>query len=100
MKNSLWITCIFYEKLVYELHAWIENHPTAIHSPNVSDSLFVKTNGTIAKNKKHILQISVQELHNDMILPISQRDFFCARTFDGKLGIVDKSLRKYIPEYL
>ena len=48
---------IFSEKLVYELHAWIENHPYAIHSPNVSDSLFTKINGTLVNKQKHILQI-------------------------------------------
>ena len=41
---------ILSEKLVYELHAWIENHPHVIHSPNSSDSLFVKINGTHYKS--------------------------------------------------
>ena len=38
---------IFSEKLVYELHSWIENHPHIIHYPNVKDSLFVKINDTL-----------------------------------------------------
>ena len=33
-----------------------------------------------------------------MILPIFKRDFSDARTVDGKLFIVDESLRKYMPK--
>ena len=62
---------IFYEELVNQLHSWIENHPNGIHLPNLQDLLFVKINGTLVKKQKHILQISVRELHNDMIFPIS-----------------------------
>ena len=50
---------IFYKKLVYELHAWIENHPHVIQSPNVSDSLFVKINGALLEKHNHLLQISL-----------------------------------------
>ena len=50
---------IFSEKLVNELHDWIENHPNIVHSHNVSDSLFVKINGTLVKKRKRLLQISV-----------------------------------------
>ena len=35
-----------------------------------------------------------------MILPISQGVFFGARTFDGKVYIVDMELRKYMPKYI
>ena len=62
---------IFSEKLVNELHDWIENQPHVIQYPNVPDSLFVKINGNLLKKQKYLLQISVLELHNDMILPIS-----------------------------
>ena len=48
---------IFSEKLIDELHAWIENHPHVIHSTNVKDSVFVKINGTIVNKQKHLLQI-------------------------------------------
>ena len=40
---------IFSEKLINELHAWIENHLHVINYPNVSNSLLVKTNGTFRK---------------------------------------------------
>ena len=61
---------IFSGKIVYELCTWIENNPNVIHSTNVSDSLFFKVNGTILNNHNYLLQISVQELQNYMILPI------------------------------
>ena len=66
-----------------------------LHSPYVKQLFFVKINGNLVKKQKHILQISVQELHNDMILTISQGGHFGARTVDGKLYIGYTSLRKY-----
>ena len=68
--------------------------------PNVKDSLFVKINGTIVKNQKHILQISVRELHNDMILPSSLGGSSSARTIDENICIGDTSLRKYMPKFI
>ena len=58
--------------------------------------LLVKINVTHVNKQKHIPQISVQDLHNNMILPVSQG----ARTVYGKLCMVDTSLRKYMPEYI
>ena len=89
---------IFSEKLVYELQAWIENHPCSIHYTTASDSLLVKINGTLVNKQKHLPQISVRELQNDMILAIYQGGFFGARTVDGKLCTVDTSFRKYMPK--
>ena len=90
---------IFPEILVNGLHEWMEKHPNVIQFPNISYSLFVKINGTLVKKQKHIIQVSVQELHNDIILPIYQ-GFFCARTGNGKLFIVDASIMKYILKYI
>ena len=73
---------IFYEKLVNELHDWIDKHPHVIKYPNVSDSLFVKINGTLVNKQKHIIQIFVQELHNNLILTIYQGGFFGAKNVD------------------
>ena len=66
---------IFSEKLVNELHEWIDKFPNAAQSSNVSYSLIFKINVTIVKKQKHILKISVQDMHNDMILPIYQGGF-------------------------
>ena len=70
---------------------WNKSH--IIHFSNVSDSIFVKNNGNLVNKQKHLLQISVRELHNDMVLPILQGSVFGASTVDGKLCIRDASLR-------
>ena len=85
-------TISLYQKPVNELHDWIENHPQVIHYPNVSDSLFFKINDNLVKKQKHILQISVWELQNDMILPIYQMYVLGARNFYGKVCIEDTSI--------
>ena len=50
--------------------------------------------------KKHLFQISVRELQNDMILPSSGEVFPGARTVDGKKCTGYKSFRKYMPKYI
>ena len=64
------------ENIINELHDWIEKHPCVIPSPNVSESIFVKVNVNILKKQNHLPQILVHELHNDLILPISQGAFY------------------------
>ena len=86
---------IFSEKTVNELYDWIDKYPHVIQSLNVSDSSFVKINVTIIKKQKNLLQISVRDLQNDLILPTYQGGFFGALNVYGKLFIGDKSLRKY-----
>ena len=76
---------MFSEKIINELHAWIKNHPRVIHSPNVKDSVFVKINGTLVKKQKHLLRISVQELHDEMILPNSEGGFSGAITVNATI---------------
>ena len=88
------------EKLVNELHSQIENKSHLIHPPNEKDSFFVKFNGTLVNKQKHILQTSVQELHNDMILTVAEGVFVSARTADGNVCIGDTSLRKYMLKYI
>ena len=89
---------IFSERLVNTLHAWIENHPHAIHPTNLKDSLFFKINVTLVNKQKHLLQISARELHNDMRLKISEGVNFGAKTVDGKICIGYMSLKKYMPK--
>ena len=91
---------IFSENFINELHAWIENHPHVINSPNVKDSVFVKINGTLLKKQNNLLQISVRELHNDMIFPSSEGVFSGAIPVDGNIYIGDTSVRKYMPKYI
>ena len=60
--------------------------------------MFVKINGTLVKKQKYLLQISVIELHNEMVLPSYDRDFSGAITVDKNICIGDISLRKYMPQ--
>ena len=75
---------IFFEKLVNELYSCIENHPHVIHPANVKDSLFVKINCTIVKKQKHLLQTSVRDIQNDIILTISEGAFLVQEKWMGK----------------
>ena len=62
--------------------------------------MFVKINFTLVKKQKHPLQISVRELHNDMILPSYEEGFCGTIKLDGKKCIGDMSLRNYMPKYI
>ena len=53
----------------------MENNPHVIHLANVSDSILIKIIRTLVKKHKHLLQISLQDLHNDMILPFPEEVF-------------------------
>ena len=91
---------IFSEKHINELYALIGNHPHVINSINVKDSVFVKINSTLVKKQKHIFQISVRELHNDMILSSSEGGFPGARKIDGNICIEYTSLRNYMSKFI
>ena len=47
-----------------------------------------------------MLQISVREIHNDIILSFYQGDFFGAINDDGRVYIGDTSLINYIPKHI
>ena len=47
-----------------------------------------------------MLQISVREFHNDLILPVSQGGFSGAIDEEGRVFIGGTSLRKYIPTHI
>ena len=56
-----------------------------MHYTDVKYSVFVKSNGTLIKKQKYILQIMVKQLNNDMILPSSEGGVSGARTIDGNI---------------
>ena len=66
------------EKLVNKFYNCIEKHPHVIQSQSFSGSTFFKVNGTLLNKHNHLIQISVQDLHNDIILPVSQV-FLCTK---------------------
>ena len=87
-------------KLVNKSYHWIEKHPHVIKTPNVSGSIFIKINVTLVMEQTHLLQISLWDLHNDKIWPISHGGFFRGTNVDGKVCIEDTSLREYMPKYI
>ena len=94
------LLCFIPENIFNALNNWIEKQPHLIQPPNVTDSIFVKVNGTIVKKQKRLIQISVRELHNDLILPASQGGFYGARNKYGKVCIWYMSLRNYTPKHI
>ena len=85
------------ENLVNELHDWIEKQPHVIKYPNEPYSKIFKFNDTLLKKHKHLLQISVHDMHNDLILPVSKGVFHGARNEYGRVYIGDMSLRNNMP---
>ena len=61
--------------------------------------MFVKIIGPLVKTI-YLFQISVRELHKDIILSIHEEGFFGAITVNGKVSIIDILLRKYTPKYI
>ena len=55
-------------------------------------------NRIFLNKQKHLLQISVCELHNDLILTVSQGRFSGARDDEVRFCIRDTSLRNYMPK--
>ena len=87
---------ICYEKIVNELHVWIENHPHLIQSPNESDFLFVKI---------MVLFLSIYfKYQYESCTMIWYYQFpnicFGAIPVDGKVSIGNTSLRKYMKIYI
>ena len=90
-----------------ELHDWVLNHPRVVNSPIANETLFVENKDTLQRERvgKLLLEISVRELHNDLIeLPPDQGGkgggLACARGSDGKIIISDTSLRYWLPPQL
>ena len=61
--------CYFTEKLVNELHNWIQNNTHVILSPNVSYTIYVEQEGKFCQKQNHLLQFLVIDFYNDLILP-------------------------------
>ena len=78
------IIILFYQNIGNELHYCIKKHPHVIPYPNVSDLIHIKVNGNMLNKKKDLLQFSVHELHNDLLLPVSKGGFSGARGKEGR----------------
>ena len=74
-----------YSKISPELRSkvidWLKKHPHIIQSPNFNDTLIVKdksNNGIYIREQKYLHQISIRELHNDLLSdpPIGLSDVY------------------------
>jgi hypothetical protein len=79
---------------------WFMNHPNVVESPIVNETILVKNIVTGQKERvnKLLLQISIRELHNDMLLPPDQGGFAEAWDERGAARISDTALRALLPE--
>ena len=87
------------------LHDWILSHPRVVQSPIASDTLLVRNAETGKKERvgKLLLEISVRELHNDLISTATGGlvdGLPEARDAKGKVVISDTSLRYLLPPQL
>jgi hypothetical protein len=69
--------------------------PNVVESPIVNETILVKNIATGQKERvnKLLLQISIRELHNDMLLPPDQGGFAEAWDERGAARISDTALR-------
>ena len=68
-----------------QLLDWICNHPHVVDSPIHRDTLLVMNPETKKKERvgKLLLQVSVQELHNNLVEPVKNSGLECARDAEG-----------------
>jgi hypothetical protein len=79
---------------------WFMAHPYVVESPISNETVLVHNLLTGAKERvnKLLLQISIRELHNDMLLPPDQGGFVDAWDESGNPRISDTALRALLPE--
>ena len=82
------------KELEEKVHSFIENHPNVVQSPIMNDYVSVKDKAdpsVVHKVPKLLLQITIRELHNDLIdeLPEASKD--------GVPLISDTKLRQMMP---
>jgi hypothetical protein len=77
-----------------KLHAWILKHPHFVDSPIARDMLLIKDpeTGLKIRSGKILLEVSVQELHNDLLELPANRGLSCSRNAEGKVLISDTAL--------
>ena len=89
------------EEVRAELHDWVLAHPHVVVSPIANDTRLVVDPKTHLDVRVACLlrEVSVRELHNDLIKPVEEGGLACARV-DGKVIISDTALRYLLPAQL
>jgi hypothetical protein len=86
-----------------KLHEWILDHPHVIDSPIAKDCLWIKDPEAPEGRKrvgKLLLEISVRELHNDLVDTPENGGLAEARDESGNVLISDTALRYLLPPQL
>ena len=93
------------DEIKADLHQWIRNHPNVVSSPSVKDVIHVKVtkdDGTTEKKKmsKLLLQVSICELHDDLMKAEHEGGFKYRFDKNNKPLISDTALRNLLPPEL
>jgi hypothetical protein len=81
---------------------WILEHPHIIQSPLVSDTLMIfnPETGQKERTNKLLCEVSIRELHNDMIAPVAEGGLAEAHDSSGNVRISDSALRYLLPSQI
>ena len=87
------------EQIKRNLYACITHHPQVFQSPISNDCLKVLLDDQIEPQlvPKLLLQVSVRELHNILVIDPNDGGMKDARDKDGKIIISDSTLRSLLP---
>ena len=87
------------EEISKSLYNWIIHHPQFLQSPIANDGLKVKIDGYTEPQlvPKCLLQVSVRELHNNLVSSTRDGGPKESRDEDDKIIISDSTLRSLLP---
>ena len=87
------------KEVIKAVQEWVLKHPEVVQSPLVNDTLLVPDeDGVKQRVPKHLLRISVWELHNDLMNRDERVGCPAAYDADGNLIISDTTLRNIMPK--
>jgi hypothetical protein len=83
-----------------KLLEWLLGHPNVVESPIAGETIWVRNLETGEREQvaKLLLQITIRELHNDMLLSPEKGGFKEAKDEVGNVLISDTALRALLPE--
>ena len=82
------------DQIKHNMYTWIASHTQVVQSPISSDCLKVMFDDHTEPQlvPKHLLQVSVRELHNSLVSDTNDGGLKDARDEDGKIIISDSTL--------
>ena len=91
-----------YEQIKKSLYNWIMHHPQVVQSPIVNDFLKVNIDGHTEPQlvSKLLFQVSVRELHNNLVSATKYGGLKEARDEDDNIIISDSTLCSLLPTQL